>query len=356
MKRVEIENLLKKVIISPSTPVSEAISILDRAGKGVLLLCEEDRKLVGILTDGDIRRAFLQGVPFDEPCRKIASLAPLVALPHISPVDALHLMDHGKEFLVNHLPLVDEQGRVVDLLSRNDLISEDQPALSAVIMAGGLGTRLRPLTEKVPKPMLPVGDRPLLELIIEQLRQAGIHHVSLTTHYKGDIIAQHFGDGSEFGVDIRYVKENEPLGTAGALSLLETSGEPQLVINGDVLTRIDFRAMLNFHRKYSADMTVAVRRYDMQVPFGVLECQGTNVNELREKPTYSFFVNAGIYLLEPSAHRYIPKSQHFDMTDLIQRLLDKGRSVVSFPIMEYWLDIGQHADYEQAQKDMKKGD
>jgi len=320
---------------------------------GILLLCEDDRKLVGVLTDGDIRRAILRGVSFDEPCISIASRNPVVAPLRVSPSEALHLMDHSRDFVVNHLPVVDAEGRAVDLLLRRDLVTEDQLALSAVIMAGGFGTRLRPLTEELPKPMLPVGGRPLMELIIEQLRQAGIRRVNVTTHYRSEEIIEHFGDGRAFGVEIKYVTEDRPLGTAGALGLMEIPNEPLLVINGDILTQVDFRAMLDFHREQRADMTVAVRQHEFRVPYGVVETNGVTITGISEKPVVQHFINAGIYLLNPGVCQFIPNGQPYDMPDLISRLLAEGRRVVSFPVREYWLDIGQSADYKQAQEDLQ---
>jgi dTDP-glucose pyrophosphorylase/CBS domain-containing protein len=353
MNRHRAESRLKKVIISPQTLISEVIPVLDQAGMGILLLCDDDRRLVGIITDGDIRRAMLQGHSFTKPCISIANQRPFVAQASVTSVEALYLMDHGLDFVMNHLPIVDSDGRVVDLILRWDLTSETQIPMSAVVMAGGFGARLRPLTDELPKPMLPVGDRPLLELIVERLQKAGIRTVNITTHYKPEKITEHFGDGQEFGVHINYVSENRPLGTAGALSLLEKTDQPLLVVNGDILTRVDFRAMLTYHREYKADMTVAVRRYDIKVPYGVLDCEGHQVRQVHEKPVYEVFVNAGIYLLQPEVQRYIPTDQHFDMTELIECLLTKGCSVVSFPLVEYWLDIGQHSDYLQAQEDVK---
>jgi NDP-sugar pyrophosphorylase family protein len=203
--------------------------------------------------------------------------------------------------------------------------------------------------------MLLVGDRPLLELIIEQLSGSGIHKVNITTHYKPEKITEHFGDGSGFGVELNYVNEEQPLGTAGALGLMEESDEPLLVINGDILTRIDFRALFAYHHEHRADLTVAVRQYDLKVPYGVVECDGPMVSGLREKPVINFFVNAGVYLLQPSVRRLIGNGERLDMTDLIQRLLEAGRPVASFPVLEYWLDIGQLPDYEQAQEDVRTG-
>ena len=356
MSQVDAEKRLKKVIISPQISISEAIPILDRAGMGILLLCEDDRRLVGVLTDGDIRRAILRGVSFEEPCISIASRNPVVAPPHVSPSEALHLMDHGRNFMVNHLPVVDAGERVVDLLLRRDLVTEDHLALSAVIMAGGFGTRLRPLTEELPKPMLPVGGRPLMERIIEQLRQAGIRRVNVSTYYRSEEIVKHFGDGRAFGVELNYVTEDRPLGTAGSLGLMEAPHEPLLVINGDILTRIDFRAMLDFHREQRADMTVAVRQHEFRVPYGVIETDGVTITGIWEKPLMRHFINAGIYLLNPEVCQFIPNDRPYDMPDLISRLVAEGRRVVGFPVREYWLDIGQVEDYQKALADIENGE
>jgi len=256
---------------------------------------------------------------------------------------------------LRQIPILDEESRVTNLVLLTDLVKEYELPLKAVVMAGGFGTRLRPLTEDIPKPMLPVGDRPLLELIVEQLRDAGIRQVNVATHYKGEVISEHFKDGQDFGVDIRYVKEDQPLGTAGALSLLEESEEPVLVINGDILTRVDFRSMLNFHREHSADLTIAVRQYELRVPYGVVMTDGVAVTDISEKPVVKQFINAGIYLLSPTVRRLIPNGQPYDIPDLIQRLLKEDQRVVCFPIREYWLDIGKADHYDQAKSDIATG-
>jgi NDP-sugar pyrophosphorylase family protein len=240
----------------------------------------------------------------------------------------------------------------VDLVLLNDLVIIDELPLDAVIMAGGFGTRLCPLTDDLPKPMLLVGGKPLMERVIAQLRQAGIRRVNLTTHYKSEKIIEHFGNGGAFGVELNYVNEEYPLGTGGALGLMPMPSQPLLVINGDILTQVNFRAMFEFHQEQKAE---AVRRYEMQVPYGVIECAGARVQRLQEKPQIGFLVNAGIYLLEPSVYQFVPQNTSFNMTDLIQWLLDAGRTVISFPVHEYWLDIGQHADYTQAQGNVKNG-
>jgi NDP-sugar pyrophosphorylase family protein len=198
--------------------------------------------------------------------------------------------------------------------------------------------------------MLPVGDRPLLERIIEQLREAGIRHVNLTTHYRADAIAAHFGDGREHGVEIEYVPEERPLGTAGALGLVEAD-EPILVMNGDILTRFDFRAMHRFHDEHGAHMTVAVRPYEARVPYGLVEIDGGRVSGISEKPLVRGFVNAGIYLIDPEVRRFVEPGEALDMPQLIERLVAEDLSVVGFPLREYWLDIGHLADYERALAD-----
>jgi len=347
---------LDRLLVRPGDSIREVIASIDRGVKGIALVVDEQRHLIGTVTDSDVRRVILSGTDLDLPvgellARKASYQRYPVTAQQGTPLDDLLRIMQEKN--VRQLPLLDSGGHVVDLVTLDELLSEQMPPLQAVIMAGGQGSRLRPITDELPKPMLPVGNQPLLERIIEQLRQAGIRRVNITTHYLPEKITSYFGDGQEFGIELNYVTEDRPLGTAGALSLLEAPDEPLLVINGDILTSVDFQAMLAYHREHNADLTIGVRQYDLQVPYGVVECEGPHVHRLREKPHLRFFVNAGIYLLEPSVHRYIPNGQRFDMTDLIQRLLDEGRPVVSFPIVEYWVDIGQLEDYEKAQEDIR---
>jgi dTDP-glucose pyrophosphorylase/CBS domain-containing protein len=346
------ERRLKDSIVAPGMSIAEAMAQLDRAGTGALLVCRPGRHLIGFLTDGDFRRAILQRKRLSESCLTIAKVNPITALFPVSAVEALRLMD---EHDVSQLPVVDNEGQVQELLLRKDIVPKPDPRLSAVVMAGGFGTRLLPLTEKVPKPMLPIGNRPLLELTIAQLKRAGIRDVSLTTHYLPEAISDHFGNGETFGVRLNYLREEHPLGTAGGLKSLNHFDSTMLVINGDILTGARFEAMLDFHRAYHADLTIGVRKYDYQVPFGVVDCENIHVTRLQEKPSLSFFVSAGAYLLEPGVRDYIPAGQRLDMPDLIQKLIDVGKVVVSFPIIEYWLDVGRHEDYQQAQADIQSG-
>jgi len=349
---------LESLFISPDQSIRAAIACIDRDRCGIALVVDQERLLLGTITDGDVRRAILAGKDLELPIRVL--LENKISTQYPKPVTAQlgakreTLLELMRQNALRQIPVLDNNGKVVDLMMLDDLIPTQDLSLQAVIMAGGLGTRLRPLTDDLPKPMLPVGGKPLIELLIEQLRQVGIRHVNIATHYKPEKISDHFGDGSSFGVELNYVNEHTPLGTGGALGLIEAPTEPMLVINGDILTKVDFRAMLAYHQEHSAVMTVAVKQYDLKVPYGVIECEGVRVCTLKEKPQIHFLVNAGVYLLEPKVYEFIPNGEHFNMTDLVQWLLETNQIVASFPIIEYWLDIGQPADYEKAQDDMQQ--
>ncbi|MBA2271762.1 MAG: CBS domain-containing protein [Chthoniobacterales bacterium] len=348
-----------ELCISPPATIRDAIECINRSGAiSLALLVNEEGRLVSVITDGDIRRGILHRLTLDAP---VGDLLPIKSLmPNADAVtapvgsDRVALLQIMEEKGVRQLPLLNEDGKIVDIVLRRDLLPEVAGNLQAVIMAGGFGKRLWPLTESLPKPMLPVGGRPLMERIVRQLQQAGIHRLNITTHYKPEKIVEHFGTGSAFGVDINYVNEDLPLGTAGALRLMPRPEHPFLVVNGDVLTGIDYAQMLDYHREHNADMTVAVNLHTIKVPYGVVDSDGSRITGLREKPEIKLFVNAGIYLLNPSVYEHIPAEHHFDMTDLIHSLIEAGRPVVSFPIREYWMDIGQHHDYAQAQADVAK--
>ncbi len=350
---------VSELCISPDCSLRRAIECIDRSRRGVTLVVDAERRLLDVVTDGDVRRAVLAEIDLDTPVRALRERR--VTSPYAAPVAARAGWSDGallaimRRRRIRHLPLLDDAERVVGLATLDDVLPERPPPLEALVMAGGRGTRLRPLTEDVPKPMLPVGDRPLLEHILAQLRSAGIGRVHISTHYRSEQIARHFGDGERFGMDVRYLREERALGTAGALTLLEAPQETVLVINGDVLTNVDFRAMWTYHQEHKADITIATRRYDLQVPYGVIECRGSWVRKLREKPEMRFFVNAGIYLIEPSVLRDLPVGESIQMTDLIARGIESGRSVVSFPIHEYWAEIGQLPDYARAQDDVRAG-
>jgi dTDP-glucose pyrophosphorylase len=351
--------MFEELLISPDATLHDAMATIDRTAKGIVLVTDENRRLINTVTDGDIRRAILSGLDLNVSIRMLLERRPLTPYPQAitapvgtSDAELIHLMN---KHVIRHVPLLDDQDRVTDLALLADLVKEYAPPLRAVVMAGGLGKRLRPLTEDVPKPMLPVGGRPLMEHIIGQLCRAGIKQVSITTHYKPEAIVEHFGDGRGFGVQIDYMHEDRPLGTAGALGLMPPWNSTLLVVNGDILTRLNYQSMLAYHRENRAALTVAACQYDVQVPYGVLECDGPRVSRIQEKPTYRFFTNAGIYLVQPEVRQFLPNGQRYDMTDLIEALVAAGWSVMNFPILEYWLDIGQAEDYRQAQEDVGEG-
>lgn len=349
---------ITSLCLTPETPVCDAIACIDRNQKGIALVVGPERQLLGTVTDGDIRRAVLARIPLESPVGNL--IEKKRSTPYYRPISALKSSSTAKllelmlEKQINQVPLLDDQEHVVDLITMKDLVPDQPLDIQAVIMAGGFGTRLKPLTNDLPKPMLPVGGRPLMEHIVKQLRVAGIQRVNVTTHYKPEKIKDHFGDGQAFDVTLNYVNEDLPLGTAGALGLLPEPTEPMLVINGDILTDINIRAFVDYHREYHADMTVAVRRYEVEVPYGVVETEDSHVIRIKEKPKQTFFVNAGIYLIEPSVYQHIPAGKSFHMTDLIEWLIQAKRTVVSFPLHEYWLDVGRHDDYARAQEKQAK--
>lgn len=348
---------ISELFLPPTATLRDVLMRSEQTRRGIILVVDAKERLLGVITDGDIRRAFLAGADHATPTREMLDAREGDRHPITAPVGASHsqLVSLLRETGVSHLPLVDATGRVTGLVCLDDLLEEDEMRLQAVVMAGGRGTRLHPLTEDTPKPMLPVGDRPLMERIIRQLSETGIRQVSVTTHFRAEKISDYFGDGQNFGVNMNYVAEDRQLGTAGGLALMPEPESTLLVINGDILTEMDFRVMQAFHRQHHAALTIAVRQYEVQVPYGVVESNGVLVRRLVEKPLHKFFVNAGIYLLEPEVHRLIPKDRHYDMTDLIREVMELGMTVVSFPIWEYWRDIGQHQDYIQAQADVQNG-
>lgn len=350
---------IESISIFTTTSIREVIACIDRSGRGIALVVDNEQRLIGTVSDGDVRRAMLAGIDLSNPVsilleRKAnTQYSKPITAKLDTPLDTLIAL--MRDYVLAVIPIIDDNNRVVDLITMEELIPSDSLPLQAVIMAGGFGSRLHPFTEQTPKPMLHVGGRPLMEVILEQLRLAGIQKVNITTHYLPEKITEHFGDGKSFGVELSYVNEEQPLGTGGALGLLPQPAGPMLVVNGDVLTQVNYRAMLAFHNENHADMTVAVRQYEIEIPYGVVECDGVIIKALREKPRMEYFVNAGIYLLNPSVYDFIPSGKHFNMTDLIKWLIDANRIVASFPVSEYWLDIGQPKDYAKAQQDVENG-
>lgn len=329
--------------------MSRALEVLGIIG---IALVVEDRVLRNTLTDGDVRRALLHGYPLDTSIATLLSdrgvhqrLTPVLASVGNSDREILRLM---RTEGVRQVPVVDDAGRPLRVATLEALTAEPAMPAQAVIMAGGEGRRLRPLTESVPKPMLPIGGRPLLERIVERLRDGGITDITLCVRYLADVVVDHFGDGSDFGVSINYTREEEPLGTGGALSLLDPPSGPVIVMNGDILTDASFPGLLRFAREHEAAAVLGARRVDFQPPYGVIDVDGVEVTSLRERPVLHYFVNAGLYLVAPEMWNFIAPNTAFDLPDLIQRAIEAERRVVSFPIGEEWVDIGEHTAYRDA--------
>lgn len=336
----------KEILVLPETSIREAIRVLDESAKQIVLVVDERNRLLGTVTDGDIRRSILKGMSLDEPTQKIMNPDPTVAM-----------MDEGRESILammqrkelHHIPLVDENRRVVGLETLGELIQSRTRKNWVVLMAGGLGSRLSPLTDACPKPMLKVGNKPLLETILENFIEYGFHRFYISVNYMADVVKSYFGDGSRWGVDICYLHEDQCLGTAGALSLLlKKPTEALLVMNGDLLTKVNFKQLLDFHAEHHAQATMCVREYDFQVPYGVVKIDAHRIISIDEKPIQRFFVNAGIYVLEPEALDLISSNTYFDMPTLFEKLIELKKETSVFPIREYWLDVGQLADYDRA--------
>ncbi|MFC2036468.1 nucleotidyltransferase family protein [Chloroflexota bacterium] len=348
------------VLLHPDATVRDAIAALERGALGIALIVDRDSRLLGTVTDGDVRRAILRNVSLEAEVGELlvrpegSAYAKPITARHGTPDDEILALMHIKS--VHQIPLVDAEGQVLGLVTMADLTRRRDLGIPAVVMVGGFGTRLHPLTETTPKPLLQIGGKPILERIIEGLCRHGICNIWLATHYQAEQIRAYFGDGSQWGTQIRYIHEETPSGTAGALSLLpERFSTPFLLMNGDLLTRLNYRTLYQYHADVGAVMTVCVKEQGFHLPYGVVEIANGMVQDLSEKPTNRFFVNAGIYVLTPQLLDSIPKNCRYNVTDLVQQLVSEGRKVASFPIQEYWLDIGQMPDYEQAQEDAKNG-
>ncbi len=342
----------QKTLILESSTIKHALEIINKEALRVAVVVDEEQKLLGLVSDGDIRRGLLNDLMLTDPVTKVMNSKPITALKNNSKA---HLVELMKEKQILSIPLLDEFGVIVGLETLHSALSKDNYKNAIFIMAGGFGTRLRPLTDNCPKPMLKVGDRPILETLIKSFIKAGFTNFYISTHYMPEQIHQYFGDGSNLGVNISYVHEDTPLGTGGALGLLPEDMPkdlPLIMINGDVLTNVDFSRLLNFHMENDADATMCVREYDYQIPYGVVNGEGSTIISMVEKPVHRFFVNAGIYVLSPRVIQSVEKKQRIDMPTLLEQHMKERRKVLMFPIHEYWLDIGRMDDFNRAQVDI----
>lgn len=337
------------VIVTPETSILETLQIIDRNSLQIALVVDQHQRLLGTVTDGDIRRGILKNIPLTASVNRIMNEDPIVAGIDVSPREIQALMRARR---IRHIPIVDDEYRLADLYLYDQLHTEEKRENVVVLMAGGLGTRLRPLTDHSPKPLLRVGDKPILETILMEFADHRFVHFYLSVNYKAEQIKNYFQDGSKWGVNIRYIDETKRLGTAGALSLLpEKPDKPLIIMNGDLLTKVNFDQLLDFHEKHGMSATMCVRELEHQIPYGVVKTEEHRLVNIEEKPIHHYFVNAGIYVLNPEVLSLIPENTFYDMPTLFETLLAQGKEVSVFPVREYWLDIGRMSDYERANRD-----
>lgn len=337
----------ERTLVRPDARIRDAVEAIDAANLQIALVVDEDRRLLGTVTDGDIRRALLRGTCLDNAVTGIMSPNPATARESDDRETILALMRHRR---LNQIPVLNSRWQVVGLEVLGDILRPPARTNPVVLMAGGLGTRLRPLTEDRPKPLLQVGPKPILETILDGFIQGGFTRFYISVNYMAEMIEEYFGDGRRWGVDIQYLKEEERLGTAGALSLVpELPAEPLLVMNGDLLTQLSFPQLLDFHTDHRAAATMCVRKYEMQVPYGVISARNHRIQEIQEKPTETYLVNGGVYVLEPHVTELIPRNRFLDMPDLFKELIRRGMETAVFPIREYWMDIGRMEDFQRAE-------
>ena len=335
-------NFWREIILPIRVSIKDVVKILDQVALRIVLITDESNLLIGTVSDGDIRRGLLKGLSLDSPIESIVKRDPVVVSPELSRKKVLQIMTSNK---IQQVPVVNERNEVIGLHLWDELNAPTTHENLFVIMAGGKGTRLHPQTINSPKPLLLLAGKPILEHIIDRAKSNGFNNFVIAIHYLGHMIQDYFGDGEKFGVKIRYLNESTPLGTAGALSLLDPKPNSTFIVtNGDVVTDINYVEILNFHKQNKAIATMAVKRYEWQNPFGVVQTQGLEITDFEEKPITRSYVNAGIYVLEPSSLSFLKKSETCDMPRLLKRLKEESNSLIAYPIHEPWLDIGRPED------------
>lgn len=340
----------KNILIKPEQPIRDALQLIDRESLRIALVVDDEMRLLGVVTDGDVRRGLLRNFGLESPVKYVMNRSPLTAELNTARKDLVKFMEE-KQLLAIPLMINDKVAGLETLQRAGQYSKYQNPVF---LMAGGFGTRLRPLTDNCPKPLLKVGDKPILEIVLNRFIKAGFVNFYVSTHYMPEMIRDHFGDGSKWNVKISYVHEELPLGTGGALGLLplDIPDLPLIMINGDVLTNVDFERVLEFHNKNEAAATMCVRDYEYQVPFGVINGDGNKIVSMVEKPVQRFFINAGIYVVSPEIRKSVEQNCRIDMPTLLEKFIETQEKIFMFPIHEYWLDIGRIEDYNRAQIDI----
>ncbi len=336
---------IEKIKLSPNATIKQALKTISKGAIKIAIVVDKKNKLLGTLTDGDIRRGFLKGLNINSSIKSIIFKKPTVVRNNYSKEKLLKIALSKK---IYQIPIVEKNGKFKGIHILDELIEPKNKSNKVVIMAGGRGMRLRPLTKNIPKPMLKVGNKPILQIIIEKFKKSGYKNFITCVNYKSKIIKDFFGDGSKFGVKIEYIDEKKRMGTAGALSLFKLKPKkPFFVINGDLLTNLDFEKLIDFHHEHNSKATMCISEYNIKSPYGEVKLDVENIITIAEKPVHKFFVNAGVYVLDPSCIDLVPK-KFYDMTSLFKKIIINKNKVVSFPIGEYWLDIGRFNDYKKA--------
>lgn len=335
----------KKIAVNTNNTLLEVMQVIDQGVKQIALVIEDDCHLIGTVTDGDIRRGLLKGITLDSPISQCMNKDSTTGLMNESPAVWQRIMQKRS---LRNLPILDDKGCVIKLIqleTPQEPIQENQ----IILMAGGLGKRLHPLTENQPKPLLKIGNKPILETIIRNFTAQGFYQFTLCINYQGEKIKHYFQDGHKLNTQINYIEEQKRLGTAGALSLLKEKPEQAFVVmNGDILTKVDLVRLLEFHHQQKNALTLCTREFQYQVPYGVIEHTNHKITSIKEKPKQFFNINAGIYILTPEILDLIPDNEYYDMTQLIDKLIENKQTVGSFPLTDYWMDIGRMDDFDQA--------
>ncbi len=341
----------KNILLPSSATILDALEVINREGLRIALVADENHGLIGVVADGDIRRGLLSNLALTDCVTKVMNTNPITAEIDASKEELAELM-RTKEIL--SIPLL-QNGKIVGLEILQNALSKPKYQNPVFIMAGGFGTRLKPLTNSCPKPMLKIGNKPMLETIIRHFIKAGFSNFYISTHYMPEVIQNYFGDGEKLGIKIQYVYEDKPLGTGGALGLLPENlpqDLPLIMINGDILTTIDYHKLLKFHNDNQADATMCVREYSYQIPYGVVNSEGHKITSMVEKPNYQYHVNAGIYVVSPQVIKSVVKNNYIDMPTLLSQHIENKKKILMYPIYEYWLDIGRLDDFNKAQIDI----
>jgi len=346
LERETIMQSVHDILVKSSITLREALRRIDTSSKQILLVIDDTGLLIGTLSDGDIRRGLLNGHTLEENIEPIYFSQPTVVTANDSKEMIIRLSTAKK---IHQIPVVDQHGKPIGIEILDELVAKPLRSNPVVLMAGGLGTRLGELTKNTPKPMLYVGNKPILQTIIEKFAKYGYTNIILSVSYLSHLIEEYFGDGSRFGVSIHYIHETERMGTAGALSLMrDILNEPFFVMNADILTNVNFEHLHNHHTQHEAIATMCIREYEFQVPYGVVNLDEAQITSIFEKPIHTFNVSAGIYMLNPEILSIIPNHTFYDMPTLFETLIEEKKKILSFPIREYWLDIGRAEEYERA--------